>query len=391
MICSKCGAENSEDSVFCNKCATNLSGVIEQEHKPKWFSNRRNIILSCAILVIGILVVVGIISFNNPVSVFKSNINNNKYSEATKIYDEKIKGKTDKENSVNSFLKDDIANIQKSFSESKIDYNTAKTRLETISNTHLASSDVSSALDKINSLNNSRIAFNKAEGFLKNKDLVNAIKEYKNVIPDDQNYEKAKEQITNNVKQYKEQVLKNAEDSANAKDYAKSITLLKEAALLIPNDSDLAVKLSGYEKQLEEKLVAEQQVTVESAKIVVQDSTYKSLYPDMIQVILKNSSQKTIKNLNVGCLGYDKNGYPLKIKTQFSFSGADYEFVGNAPDVNIVAGGTFGGNNGWKLDESHGISKVLACVKSATFYDGTTWDNPYYDYWIDQYKEKPLN
>ncbi|WP_139314608.1 zinc-ribbon domain-containing protein, partial [Desulfosporosinus metallidurans] len=124
MICSKCGAENSEDSVFCNKCAANLSGVIEQEHKPKWFSNRRNIILSCSILVIGILVVVGIISFNNPVSVFKSNINNNKYVEATKTYDEKIKGNTDKEKSVNTFLKDDIAEIQKSFSESKIDYNT---------------------------------------------------------------------------------------------------------------------------------------------------------------------------------------------------------------------------------------------------------------------------
>lgn len=390
MLCSKCGEEIPEGSVFCNKCGTNISGATEPKPKLKLFSTKRNILLASAALVIVILVVVGIVNFTNPVSVFRSNIDKNKYAEATKIYDEKIKGNTDKENTVNSFLKDDIAKIQKSFSEGKINYDTAKTSLETIKNTQLASSDVSSAMDKINALNNSRIAFSKAEKFLKNKDLVNAIKEYKNVIPDDQNYQKAKEQITNNEKQYKEQVLKNAEDSANAKDYAKSITLLKEAALLLPNDSDLTAKLSGYEKQLEEKLVAEQLVTVESAKIVVQDSTYKALYPDMIQVILKNSSQKTVKDLKIGCLGYDKNGYPLKIKTEYNFSGGDYEFVGNATDVNIVAGGTFGANKGFSLDESHGISKVLACVKSATFYDGTTWDNPYYEYWLDQYKEKPL-
>lgn len=111
----------------------------------------------------------------------------------------------------------------------------------------------------------------------------------------------------------------------------------------------------------------------------------------MIQVIVKNTSDKTIKDMKIGCLGYDKNGYPVKIKTQYDISGGDYEFVGNAPNVNIIAGSKFGEDKGWKLHELHGISKVLACVKSATFYDGTPWENPYYEYWVEKYKEKPLN
>ncbi|MHB8065839.1 MAG: DUF5780 domain-containing protein, partial [Ruminiclostridium sp.] len=353
MICSKCGAENPEESVFCNKCSTNLSGTIEQEHKPKWFGKRKKIILSCAILVIGIVVVAGIVSFINPVSAFKRNINNNKYTEATKIYDEKIKGNTDKENSVESFLKDDIAKIQKSFSEGKIDYNTAKTRLETINNTHLASSDVGSALDKINSLNNSRIAFTKAEEFLKNKDLVNAIKEYKNVISDDQNYEKAKEQITNNEKQYKEKVLKNAEDFANNKDYDKALGILSEALSVLPNDTDLIAKNSVYKKAQEDKLAAErkqkmdelkskQELEVISTKVV---PDYFSI-DDQAQVILKNNTQKVIKNFNIGILMYDSNGYPLKSGT---LAGDNQLFKGKAEAVNIQPGQSFGGSNAWNL------------------------------------------
>ena len=154
------------------------------------------------------------------------------------------------------------------------------------------------------------------------------------------------------------------------------------------NAPETPVKSKAEDKS--EKM-AKQLVIVESAKIVVRDAELKALYPDVIQVIVKNISEKTIKNMKVSCLGYDKNGYPVKIKTQFSLSGGDYELVGNAEDANIIAGGKFGENRGWALEDQSDVSKVLACVKSATFYDGTTWDNPYYEYWIEQYKDKPIN
>lgn len=285
MICQKCGAENPEDSSFCNKCGANLLLVNKKKdrlfvgiiNKMKLFSSKRNVIILCSVLAFIICLSVGLAYLNDPISSFKSDIRNNNYINAVKIYNEKIKGNTNKENNANWFLKDEILKIEKSFIEGKINFDTAKTRLETIRKTQLVSVDVITTIDKITKLNDSKIAFSKAEEFLKNKDVVNAIKEYKKVIQDDQNYERAREQIINNEKQYKEQVLKGAEDSANANNYDKAISLLRVALSLMPNDSDLNSRLSVYQKEFEEKLAALQLVIVESAKIIVQDSRYKVL------------------------------------------------------------------------------------------------------------------
>jgi hypothetical protein len=139
-----------------------------------------------------------------------------------------------------------------------------------------------------------------------------------------------------------------------------------------------------------EDLKANQKVAVESASIKEQSSEYKALYPDMMEVIVRNKTDKTIKNMKTSCLGFDKNGYPLKIKGWVSFV-ESYEFNGKSEDCNIVAGETFGKGKGYQLDPNHGISKILACVSEVEFYDGTNWSNPYYKYWLEEYKEKPLH
>ncbi|MBU3203917.1 DUF5780 domain-containing protein [Clostridium algidicarnis] len=422
MICPKCGSENSDKSLFCNKCGSKLEiedidiihnnemkkDIVDKEKnykeifkdKIKFHINKRNVILLCSALVIIVCGIVAIIYLNNPISKYKRYIRNNKQTEVATLYNKKIKGDSDNESKINMFLKSESLDIVNSFKDEKIDFNKVKDRLDTINSTGLISTDVNNAIDKINGLNNSRIASKKADEFLKNNDLINAINEYKNVIVDDNNYEKAKEQINNNEKEYKEQVLKDVEELANNKDYDKALEILGEAIAVFPNEADLTSKNETYKKLQQEKLEverkekadkveSEQLVIIESAKISIQDSTYKSLYPDMMQVIVNNKSEKTVKDMKIGFLAYDKNGYPLHIKTQFHYSGGNYEAISDASNVNIIPGDRFGDDVGWNLDESHGISKVLACVKTVTFYDGTTWNNPYYEYWIEQYKEKP--
>jgi hypothetical protein len=131
-------------------------------------------------------------------------------------------------------------------------------------------------------------------------------------------------------------------------------------------------------------------VTVESVKIIEQSKDHKILYPDMVEVIIKNNHTETIRNYTVALMGFDKNGYPLKIEWNIDFSGGDYIRLGSAEDANVIPGATAGKDKGFGIDESHGIHYILAEIYEVEFYDGKVWENPNFDYWADKFAEKPL-
>jgi tetratricopeptide (TPR) repeat protein len=401
MLCKNCGLELQEGSVFCNKCGKKVLLETDFTSSAKKVNRKVISIGIVGILIIGIFVAVFVV-FNNPFNKFKGAINDNKYAEASKIYSEKIKGNIESEKEAIEYLKSEIEGIKKSFIENKIEYNNAISKLETLQKTELVTSDISSAISEIKKLNDSRTAFKSGNEFLNSKNYKDAFKEFKKVIKEDENYSKAQEAISSSIKDYKTAVLVDAEDNANRAEYDKAISILNDSLIIIPNDSDISAKKASFEKLNEEKKTTErkkkmeeaksqQLLIVENSKIAVQDTEYKSLYPDMLQVIVRNNSDKTVKNMDVSFLAYDKNKFPLKIKTEFNISGGDFEFIGIADNVNIVPKASFGNNVGWKLDNSHGIKTVLACVKEVEFYDGSLWTNPYYEYWLEEFKEKPLH
>ena len=406
MNCPKCGFENNDNMKFCCNCGKKLKNNYNPhftDFKSKIITLNRKRIITIGICSCIIITIITICMFlNNPIHKFKTAINNNQVDAAKTIYDSDIKQDEKLKAKLETYLKKELINIEKNFKDDKIDFSTAKNKLENYLNLNILTLEINSSIKNINSLNNSKNAFIKAEEFLKTDDYLNAIKEYSQVIQDDSNYDAAQKKIEDNKDKFKELVFTQTEEYIGNNDYGNAVQLLTQAKEIVTNDNDILNKLDIYseklkeikEQQKQEKIKqdeANQLLVVDNATILVQDSKHKALYPDMLQAFVTNKSDKTVKDMNIGFLAYDQNGYPLKIKTQFSFNNANFNFIGNADNINLIPGAQFGAGMGWRLDDPHGISTVKACVKDATFYDGTSWSNPYYSYWYEQYNEKPLN
>lgn len=405
-ICPRCGIRNSEESMFCNGCGEDLREVmVLSENKTISRNFKKIIIVSSSILAIILTIIITIsliIYFVNPVNKFEKCIQNQDSEQALEIYNDKIRGNLSKENKVNEYIKNKINTIEKDFLNEKLSYYDAKQELKLLSDLKLLNNENESLSTKINIINDSRIAFQSAKDFIDKEDYINAIKELYNVSSEDKdNYDKAKSLLDENKDKYKEQVLAEADNLINQSQYQDAIDKLNEAKNILSSDYEIQNKATECNTKLQQKQQADkaqarenaknsQKVSVENVTIIAQSDKYKILYPDLIQATIKNNSDKTIKDFSIGFIAWDSNGYPIKIKGQIDLSGGSYVFIGKSDVANILAGATYGNGKGWGLNENHNISTIYGCVKTVTFYDGTTWNNPYYDYWVSDYSEKPL-
>jgi len=395
MNCKKCNTELSEGSLFCNICGTKTKTKKESQSKS---GNKLRWILSSSIVSIVIIIGLVLLLLNNrPVDTFKQAVQDNKYEEATEIYEKKIKGDLKKETQVNSFLQEDIENIKQEFTSKKVSYNDVIERLETISKTSLLTIQVNDALLEINNLNDSRTAFSTGEELLKNNNIKDALTEFKKVIEADKiNYPLAVELIKNTSSEYKLAILDESDKLSSEQKFDDAIKVIDEALTIISNDSDLISKKVVYEKQNEEKLSAELKAKMKELEenqevSVVSTSTYVDWIDDThISVVIRNNTDKVIKKYVVGWMGYDKDGYPVKT----GWLSPGFLQLGEAEE-NVQPGKTFGSNIGWRLTGGYSKTidavKFIACVKEVEYYDGTKWENEYYQYWLEEHKEKPLS
>lgn len=349
------------------------------------------------LIIVGIVIVIGIIGiikyFNNPVMKFKQNLDNVDVSKLQEIYS--TTQNYDEKKQIEKIFEDKLKSIVEEFVNGTKDYDNTIEEIDRYKDIKGFENNIKESKDDVEKVKNSKDSFGEGQKYEKDGNILEAIKNYSKVIELDQNnYKVAQDYIKNNKENLKTKTLAEVDTLISNNDYVTANQKIKELQEVITNDTELTEKSNQIKDKAKEQEIEkyknEQEVTVESARIIVQDDRYKSLYPDMIEVIIKNNSNKTIKDYNVAVLAYDSNNYPLKIKPKYNYYGGGFEFTGNAENTNVVAGATSGKDYGWELDKTHGISKVIAIVKDVTYYDGSTWENPYYTYWIEQYKEKPL-
>lgn len=234
-------------------------------------------------------------------------------------------------------FENEVEEITQKYMNEEIDSSMSKEVLNNIKSISSLEDVVNNAISAINLVDTSRACFDSAEDAFNNKNYEKALEDYSCVVSEDtKNYEKAQQ------------------------------------------------KIKEIYKELEDSILVE----VSSVKVLVQHSEFKALYPDMLNTIVVNNSDKTIKNITIGFLAWDSNNYPIKISSPYN-QGV-FLAEASADSVNIIPGATWGESKGWHLSDNHNISTIKAMVKEVDFYDGTSWSNPLYDSWLNQYKEKPL-
>lgn len=141
-----------------------------------------------------------------------------------------------------------------------------------------------------------------------------------------------------------------------------------------------------------EQLLLQQPMYVLRTEYIIQDDTYKALYPDMLSAVIYNNSQSNIKNAHVAFVAWDANNFPIKIVGEYDYNDGYYIQEVDFGDVNMIPGSTFGENMGMTLD--HNDQKPIATFKAIviqyTDFDGNIWDNPYYETWRNLYEDKML-
>lgn len=406
MVCNKCGENISEGSKFCNFCGSEIkseangSYCLSSDDKAKKDHNKLIIGIAAAIV---LAIVTSIFYINlNPTKAAVRAIDRKNYAKMNDIYNKDIKGDIEKEKKVAEKVKSKLNSMVDEFKNNKLTYKEANNTLDEFTKLGLVDYEIAVAKKEITDLNDSRTSFIGAGEFENNGNYIRAIEEYNKVIEkDSKNYTNAKHKIEGLSNKYKEQVLTKAVEYEKEKDYKNAVSLINEALKVLPEDSDIKAKkkvfaellekqIAAEEKQKSEKAKNEQLISVEKTNILIQSNDCKSLYPDMFEVIIKNNSDKTIKSYRAAMLGWDKKGYPLKIKQNFLDNEGSYQLSGEADNVNVTKGSIYGKNRGWSLEEGHNISKTKAVIIEAEFYDDSTWENPYYKYFIDEFEGKPL-
>ena len=243
---------------------------------------------------------------------------------------------------------------------------------------NLKNTNIDEELSKLENLNNSKVAYTKANEYYKSNDNYNALMEYGKVIEDDKNYGEKKKKMDSIIQEYKTDIFNKIEE--NSTDYNATLELLENLKKVIPDDIEVQARIDMTKDKILKSLKDSPEVEITSAKV---HTEWYSSSVSGARVIIKNNSKKVVKNFQVTLLAYDKDGYPLQISYN------DTKFYGKGELVNIQPGATYGDENYYSIYHNQDkMSKVIACIEKVEYYDGTSWENPYYNYWIEKYDNK---
>ncbi|MCL2828253.1 MAG: protein kinase [Oscillospiraceae bacterium] len=138
-------------------------------------------------------------------------------------------------------LEERLDTLEADFRAENVAFAAVTMELDTIGRMNVSglSSALTATRSSINNLNASRTAFNTAETLFESGDYAAAITQYRLVIQDDPNFERALAGVNNATSEYRYRVLSDANEYASRHDYESTIRVLDNGLRVIENDSTL--------------------------------------------------------------------------------------------------------------------------------------------------------
>lgn len=188
---------------------------------------------------------------NKEVSIFISYIEEGEYLDAINYYNQDINGNHLLESEVEEYLNKLHEDIVKGVYDNTLEVSAAKAKKGTIGKVLEGinhSIDCVSLDDKFDEALASKVAFSSGSTFFEAEDYKDAIIEYRKVSEWDIDYQVAQEKLSEAESAYKTLVITDAEKLANEKKFTEGNLIINEALTILPDDSDLLVKLNVYSK-----------------------------------------------------------------------------------------------------------------------------------------------
>ncbi len=183
---------------------------------------------------------------------FKNNLTSGAYNEALEIFDEQIYGNAKLEAEASKAISTLLIDMNDSILNGTASESDAKVLISTVekvyNNINCEIENYSELQENINSSLASKAAYKAGIALFDSKNYADAIAELKKVVSGDADHASAQAKIAEASNLYKLGIINAADAAIAVGDHMKAINVLKEAVEIVPDDSDLAAKLTVCEK-----------------------------------------------------------------------------------------------------------------------------------------------
>ncbi len=242
-------------------------------------------------------------------------------------------------------LSEIIEKLKSDYKNKKIEYSDAASELDAIAEMKISGMEqqIDDAKKYISTLYASRTAFETAENSYKNGDYAEAIRQYRNVIQEDDNYDAAKNQIEGAIGKYSEQVLQETDELVTAGLYKEAVNAVGGALEVLPDDEKLQSEYEACASEYADNVISEAEEYVsnddyenaisilnEGIAELEKNEKLEDKLEEYTEAVSAEADKKILKKETLyyknGTLGgwteYDETG---KIKKEIFYQGAIYE------------------------------------------------------------------